>query len=247
MTALRSLAWTRLETILALDLYLALRGQSPGPDDKHPQVIALSRLLRALSIHPSDARTVSFRNPQSVSLKLLNFRWIDPSVDGGMRGASQQMVQVWEEFAHDAEVLRAAVIEVLSSVDEGAASPFRASDVEAISVVEGQVQLATHLRRERDQQIVLAKKRFVLTQTGKLACEVCEFDFAARYGIHGKGFIECHHVRPLADLDSETMTHLDDLALVCSNCHRMLHRNKDVLTLDELRQMLVGIDLGSGL
>ena len=63
-------------------------------------------------------------------------------------------------------------------------------------------------------------------QMGNLCCEVCGFDFAARYGELGEGYIE------------EDTTTVDDLVLVCSNCHRMLHRKRPWIGKDELREIL---------
>lgn len=72
---------------------------------------------------------------------------------------------------------------------------------------------------------------------GRLECEVCGFDFATRYGDLGTGFIEAHHILPLAAAGPAT-TRLADLALVCSNCHRMLHRAKPWMTPEELGKRL---------
>ena len=44
----------------------------------------------------------------------------------------------------------------------------------------------------------------------------------------GDGFIEVHHLAPLFSDSQPRRTTLDDLLLVCSNCHRMIHRTKDV-------------------
>ena len=63
--------WTRDETILALDLYLKL-GRAPGPN--HPEIVALSALLNRMPWHSPDGRNGTFRNPDGVSLKLLNIR-----------------------------------------------------------------------------------------------------------------------------------------------------------------------------
>ncbi|WP_394342507.1 HNH endonuclease [Taibaiella helva] len=57
--------------------------------------------------------------------------------------------------------------------------------------------------------------------TGRLACEVCGFDFFQTYGPLGADFIECHHTKPLATYKAGEKTKLADLAVVCSNCHRM--------------------------
>lgn len=60
---------------------------------------------------------------------------------------------------------------------------------------------------------------------GRLLCECCRFDFFEEYGLIGQGFVECHHKNFISN--GERKTTLEDLALVCSNCHRMLHRRKD--------------------
>lgn len=58
-------------------------------------------------------------------------------------------------------------------------------------------------------------------------CRVCEVNFEAQYGELGKGYIEAHHLKPLSSLKG-TKVALDpekDFAVLCSNCHRMVHRS----------------------
>ena len=62
--------------------------------------------------------------------------------------------------------------------------------------------------------------------------------FAAAYGERGDGFIECHHTIPVRDLRPGSRTRLSDLALVCANCHRMIHRRSPWLTVEELRLLV---------
>lgn len=68
-------------------------------------------------------------------------------------------------------------------------------------------------------------------------CKVCSFDFEMMYGEHGAGFIEVHHLIPVSDLKEETkIDPKTDMTVICSNCHRMIHREKDkVLSIDELK------------
>ena len=68
----------------------------------------------------------------------------------------------------------------------------------------------------------------------------CGFNFEETYGEIGKNYIEVHHVTPLFSLDGEIdIDPAKDLVVVCSNCHRMIHRNKDrVLTIQELKEYL---------
>lgn len=71
-------------------------------------------------------------------------------------------------------------------------------------------------------------------------CMVCGFDFEKVYGEHGAGYIEVHHLRPVSSLQEQTKVDPNtDMAVVCSNCHRMIHRNKDkILSIEELREIL---------
>ncbi|RZL69222.1 MAG: hypothetical protein EOO93_02175 [Pedobacter sp.] len=82
-----------------------------------------------------------------------------------------------------------------------------------------------HFWRERSPTIINICKARAL-ERGRLNCECCIFDFNQFYGKIGFNFIECHHKLPIAN-GGERKTRLEDLALVCSNCHRMLHRKKD--------------------
>ena len=105
---------------------------------------------------------------------------------------------------------------------------------------EGRILSYVHLRRERSRALRDAK---VASVGGRPICEACRFDFEAVYGDRGRGFIECHHRVPLHELDAETATRLDDLALVCANCHRMIHATARWLTVEEL-QALIGKQSG---
>ena len=71
-------------------------------------------------------------------------------------------------------------------------------------------------------------------------CMACGFDFEKTYGDRGRNFIEVHHIKPLYDLNSETLINPEtDLVCLCSNCHRMIHRRRDsILTLEELKELL---------
>lgn len=104
---------------------------------------------------------------------------------------------------------------------------------------EGKLKLKQHLVRERNPEVIkLAKERY-LAEHGKLICEVCEFDFKARYGDIGEGYIEGHHTKPISEMAENEETKVEDIALVCANCHRMLHRKRPWLTINELKQLLV--------
>ena len=68
------------------------------------------------------------------------------------------------------------------------------------------------------------------------SCQVCKFNFRDEYGTVGTDYIEAHHIEPLSGRDGVGKpTSVDDIAVLCSNCHRMVHRTYPGMTLDELR------------
>jgi 5-methylcytosine-specific restriction protein A len=70
-----------------------------------------------------------------------------------------------------------------------------------------------------------------------LFCEACLFDFEEHYGPRGKGFIEAHHTKPVETLMEGSKTRLEDLVLLCANCHRMVHAARPWLSIDQLREL----------
>lgn len=95
-----------------------------------------------------------------------------------------------------------------------------------------------HVRRERDPRVVRLAKELSLASEKRLECEACGFDFAEKYGSDGHGYIEGHHTTPLHQMKKGHKTKIGDIALVCSNCHRMLHRIKPLLKVEELIERL---------
>ena len=114
-------------------------------------------------------------------------------------------------------------------------------DPDLRSFPEGAEKRRLHLIRERNQMVVAQAKALGLHRDPLLRCQVCGFSFAERYGELGRGFIEAHHTLPVAQLKKGSRTRVDDIALVCSNCHRMIHSGEKSLEIDELRQQLYKI------
>jgi hypothetical protein len=104
-----------------------------------------------------------------------------------------------------------------------------------ISVTEGGLRLVSHLIKERNRKIVREKKQQAIN-SNSLHCEVCTFSFPETYQ---SNFIECHHLSPIGQAGVRETT-LDDLALVCANCHRMLHTKFDghFLSIPQLQERI---------
>lgn len=135
--------------------------------------------------------------------------------------------------------LKAPVVEALRELgwfDDSEFDSATSGALVAKAALEGRLRTAIRRHRHREQSLRRAKLRAVLRATGKLVCEIpgCAFDFSARYGALGKEFAEVHHLQPLAGSDDPRITTLDDLAVVCSNCHSMIHRDAGFRTLEEI-------------
>lgn len=103
---------------------------------------------------------------------------------------------------------------------------------------EGKVKYRIHKHKERNRKLIkTAKENFKMNNDGKLFCEVCGFDFSKRYGLRGEDFIEAHHTIPIHSIAEDYKTNVNEIALLCSNCHRMIHR-RPWLSIDELRDIL---------
>jgi predicted HNH restriction endonuclease len=111
---------------------------------------------------------------------------------------------------------------------------------------EGKKYEVRHKRRERNPKLVAKAKAQFKVRFGRLFCEACDFDFAAKYGNAGDGFIEVHHDKiPVSELKPNAKTKVSDLALVCSNCHRILHRRRPWLTVQALRRLIKQVELAA--
>lgn len=99
---------------------------------------------------------------------------------------------------------------------------------------EGAITLQQHFLRERNATLAEAKKAEVFRTTGCLACEVCGFDFAAAYGELGNYYCEVHHTQSLCLRKGSEKTSLHELAILCSNCHGIIHRTEPMWGISSL-------------
>ena len=98
---------------------------------------------------------------------------------------------------------------------------------------------AFHRKVERNPTAAKQAKKF-----HGLRCQACDLDFEERYGKIGKGFIEAHHLKPIAKLEEGVAVTYDvaaDFAVLCANCHRMIHRSDDPSDLSLFKKNLAAI------
>lgn len=106
-----------------------------------------------------------------------------------------------------------------------------------MAAMEGKQQRRLVIHRHREWRLRLAKVHDALVRgRGRLVCEVpkCGFDFAKVYGELGQGYAQVHHKKPLSDRTSASETKLADLAIICANCHAMVHAGGECRDLESL-------------
>ena len=113
--------------------------------------------------------------------------------------------------------------------------PDAADRPEELIGIEGALLRRLTIHRRREWKLRKAKIAEALTK-GRLRCGVpgCRFDFERTYGALGRGYAQVHHVRPLSDRDENSRIKLSDLAVVCANCHAMIHRGGKCRKMDRL-------------
>lgn len=207
--------WTRDETILALDLYFDLNGKIPSGADE--RVKALSEVLRRFPYHAEASRKESFRNPDGVAFKLQNLRQL--ATGKGLGNVSETDRAVWLEFGLSPVETKLLANLIRAGVTASEASKSVREDVEFF---EGRVVTELHTRREREPKL-RERLLFSRSASGELFCEMCGEPPRSVNSVFQDAHFEAHHIVPLSSTGART-TRLSDLALLCANCHRLLHR-----------------------
>lgn len=173
-----------------------------------------------MPFHEESARKGAFRNPAGVAFKLQNLRQI--ATGKGLGNVSKMDRQVWLELGSNqpeakrlAQLVRAGIqlAKVAGTLDD---------DGDEFEFVEGKIHTALHRKRERNPKVrkLLIKARL---KTGPLICDMCvEPCVAPETTLHDAMF-EAHHLTPISAAPVR-ITRPKDVALLCANCHRILHR-----------------------
>jgi len=154
-------------------------------------------------------------------------------------GSLRDNPREWREA--DGEVIVNALLErYREEIEKEVVRDLTALQVEegdegVIAGFEGGKNLVYTNRYERDKTLRTAAIRIHGT-----TCKGCGFNFAMIYGPRGEGYIEVHHLRPVSSLGGTVRVDpKEDMTVLCSNCHRMIHRHHDdVLTVEELQALL---------
>lgn len=230
--------WSRDELLLALEFYLRNRADIPGK--KSAALRALSKDIEAVAMVLQEDIPSNRRRDDDAYSILMTFGRFDSDCSGrGLGREESEEQKVWSRFANSRDELSRVVKAIKEATNNSPQMELQGQEADEVDAEEGRILTRVHRYRERDGAIVARKKKHVLRRYGKLQCEACGFDFEQIYGERGKWFIECHHTKAVSELTQNQKTKLSDLVLVCSNCHRMIHRMKPWLSLSALKELLL--------
>ena len=107
-----------------------------------------------------------------------------------------------------------------------------------VPVVEPQNEELTEGRRlvvlqEQVERSAAARARAIAIRGTD--CMACGFSFGAAYGELGAGFVEVHHLAPIASAGVRAVDPRTDLVVLCANCHSMVHRKEPPLMIQGLQ------------
>ena len=89
---------------------------------------------------------------------------------------------------------------------------------------EGEKNYSIHLLIERSKKLRGQKIEVFIQEHGRVFCQLCEVNLKEKYPWVAMDYIEVHHIVPLSELSGPTCNSLDDLVLVCPNCHTAIHQ-----------------------
>jgi predicted HNH restriction endonuclease len=116
---------------------------------------------------------------------------------------------------------------------ESSKAPNDLNDVaQAIEGIAREITITVRSRSEPLRRAALDRARGI--------CEACGTDYSGLAGGLGKRVLQVHHRKQLALADEPVTTSLDDLAVVCANCHLMIHTDAaNSLSVEDLRKLFV--------
>lgn len=104
------------------------------------------------------------------------------------------------------------------------------------------LQQAKRYRQHRAIERQSSHSKLVKKKLGT-RCMGCSSQLEELYGPVAAGYIEAHHLSPLSALEDDEIVQFDpekDFAVLCPNCHRIIHRMDDCSDVEALRKLVMG-------
>ncbi len=125
----------------------------------------------------------------------------------------------------------AKFLESFRLMARGGSVPKVRSSEEQAAYEEGQQYLVETMVSARNPKLTAAAKA-----KQRFNCQACGFNFKNFYGMIGDGFVEAHH--KIAISSGMRTSTIDDIDVLCANCHRMVHKENPPVSIERLRKMI---------
>lgn len=182
----------------------------------------LANIEEIRQIHPELAESISVHGAE-----------INKEVNSvEIRAAANRVIELQAELFGKTNAGSALKLEETTAQPE--------TDLEADIVgKEGRLLVRIHAYKERDRTFVQRAKKYYRDKNGGvLTCDVCGLDPVQLYGEDGERCIEAHHKVPIEELQPDSVTRVEEMAMVCASCHRMIHSKKPCRTIEEVRLLI---------
>lgn len=112
---------------------------------------------------------------------------------------------------------------------------FEKEDVDNEHLYEGAKKIITVNKYERS-----IKARKECLDAHGYSCNVCDVLLSDKYGDLAFEFIHVHHLKRIADIGEEYIINpINDLVPVCPNCHSIIHQANPMLSVEELKSIII--------
>jgi hypothetical protein len=219
---------------------------------EHGEVgMSTSELIRELSsnldLSDDDKRLLKGRNDSHFSQIVRNLVSHRTLVNKGLvkyfAGASGRHIITQDGIAYLLQNKDVYEYVASSGFDEEDRNKIVDKDYADLVIEEGfAVPVIQKEKRKRSRLLTeLAREHYAVN--GILHCHGCNFSFNDFYGPTARNYIEIHHLKPIFTYEDGDKTKIATEALkgvrpLCSNCHRMVHRNaNNLLSIPELAQL----------
>ncbi len=213
------------------------------------------RTATAATLRPLSARILHSEEIINFSSRFQNIASDVKSIDAlkvefpGLSAAILKHREVLEKGINDGSLRDAAdAVLALQSAEFGTSNSAALTTImslphtpleEDIKGKEGRILTRLHSYRERDRKLVKDAKVHFKATHGKVFCECCGFEPTPFYGERGADRIQAHHRLPLEELLPDSVTTAEDLAMVCPNCHDIIHAKRPWITVESLKADLI--------
>lgn len=211
----RAIIWRSGKYAGAIAIGTVVEMPTPGTKVKHPEALG-DDLWRAEEPDPDEPRTgIHLEEIRLTSVENFLARDI-VKADAVLAGAT--LITMPNGTVFPLDTLQTQAIERLWGLSSSASASIQHG------ATEGGRTLASHYRRERSNSLRESKLAEVRALHGTCICALCGVEETSRYpSSFGQRIFEVHHLSPLSAASTPVRTTLDDLAVLCANCHRAVH------------------------